>query len=101
MPSSDATQDAPASDLNIHYYWTVIRKRKWLIFGVIVLVTAGMIAWTSQKPRVYQASATVIIDRTGKIVRREIGIVKPAELREFLDQLVLSSVKEAKKTMSF
>lgn len=32
--------------------------------------------------------ATVIIDRTGKIVRREIGIIKPAELREFLDQLV-------------
>ena len=34
--------------------------------------------------------ATVIIDRTGKIVRREIGIIKPAELREFLDQLVVS-----------
>jgi thiol-disulfide isomerase/thioredoxin len=41
--------------------------------------------------------ATVIIDRTGKIVRREIGIIKPAELREFLDALVLSSVKEAEK----
>ena len=34
--------------------------------------------------------ATVIIDRTGKIVRREIGMIKPAELREFLDQLVVS-----------
>ena len=41
--------------------------------------------------------ATVIIDRTGKIVRREIGIIKPTELREFLDTLVLSSVKEAAK----
>jgi thiol-disulfide isomerase/thioredoxin len=41
--------------------------------------------------------ATVIIDRRGKIVRREIGMIKPAELREFLDQLVLSSVKEAEK----
>ena len=41
--------------------------------------------------------ATVIIDRTGKIVRREIGIIKPEELREFLDALVLSSVKEAEK----
>jgi thiol-disulfide isomerase/thioredoxin len=45
--------------------------------------------------------ATVIIDRTGKIVRREIGIIKPAELREFLDQLVRSSVKEPEKTISF
>ena len=42
--------------------------------------------------------ATVIIGRDGKIVRREIGIIKPAELREFLDALVLSSVKEAEKT---
>lgn len=41
--------------------------------------------------------ATVIIDRDGKIVRREIGIIKPAELREFLDAIVLSSVKEAEK----
>ena len=42
--------------------------------------------------------ATVIIDKNGKIVRREIGIIKPAELRGFLDTLVLSSVKEAEKT---
>ncbi len=41
--------------------------------------------------------ATVIIDRNGKIVRREIGIIKPAELREFLDALVLPNVKEAEK----
>ena len=39
--------------------------------------------------------ATVIIDKTGKIVRREVGIIKPAELREFLDSLLRSSVKEA------
>lgn len=42
--------------------------------------------------------ATVIIDRNGKIVRRDIGIIRPAEMREFLDALVLSSVKEAEKT---
>ena len=41
--------------------------------------------------------ATVVIDKTGKIVRREVGIIKPAELREFLDSLLLSSVKEAEK----
>ncbi len=41
--------------------------------------------------------ATVVIDRSGKIVRREIGIIKPAELREFLDAIVLPGVKEAEK----
>jgi thiol-disulfide isomerase/thioredoxin len=41
--------------------------------------------------------ATVIIDRNGKIVRREIGIIKPAELRKVLDSLLLPDVKTAEK----
>ena len=41
--------------------------------------------------------ATVVIGRDGKILRREVGIIKTAELREFLDAVVLSSVKEAEK----
>jgi thiol-disulfide isomerase/thioredoxin len=40
---------------------------------------------------------TVVIGKDGKIIRREIGIIKTAELREFLDALLLSSVKEAEK----
>ncbi len=46
--------------------------------------------------------ATAIIDRTGKIVWREIGIIKPAELRKQLDALLLpdveASAKEARAT---
>lgn len=41
--------------------------------------------------------ATVIIDREGKIVWREIGIIKPAELRKQLDALLLPKVTEATK----
>lgn len=41
--------------------------------------------------------ATVIIDREGKIVWREIGIIKPAELRKQLDSLLLPKVTEAAK----
>lgn len=41
--------------------------------------------------------ATVIIDRNGKIVWREIGIIKPAELRKELDKLLLSKVADATK----
>jgi thiol-disulfide isomerase/thioredoxin len=41
--------------------------------------------------------ATVIIDRNGKIVLREIGIIKPLELRKVLDSLVLPDVKAAEK----
>ena len=41
--------------------------------------------------------ATVIVDRDGKIVWREIGIIKPAELRKKLDALLLPKVNEAAK----
>jgi hypothetical protein len=41
--------------------------------------------------------ATVIIDRNGKIVRREIGIIKPLELRKVLDSLLIPDVKAAEK----
>lgn len=41
--------------------------------------------------------ATVIVDRDGKIVWREIGIVKPLELRKKLDSLLLPKVNEAAK----
>ncbi len=39
--------------------------------------------------------ATVIVDREGKIAWREIGVIKPAELRKKLDSLLLPKVNEA------
>lgn len=41
--------------------------------------------------------ATVIIDREGKIVWREVGIIKPLELRKQLDAILLPKVSEAAK----
>lgn len=41
--------------------------------------------------------ATVIVDREGKIVWREIGIVKAAQLKAELDKLLLPKVAEATK----
>lgn len=41
--------------------------------------------------------ATVIVDREGKIVWREIGIIKPLELRKELDKLLLPKIAEATK----
>ena len=39
--------------------------------------------------------ATVIIDKQGKIVWREVGVIKPAELRKELDRILLPKVNEA------
>lgn len=41
--------------------------------------------------------ATVIVNREGKIVWREIGIIKPAALRKELDKLTLPATATAKK----
>ncbi len=41
--------------------------------------------------------ATVIINREGKIVWREIGIIKPDVLRKELDKILLPKVTEAAK----
>lgn len=41
--------------------------------------------------------ATVIVDKDGKIVWREIGIINPVELRKELDKLLLPKVTEAAK----
>lgn len=42
--------------------------------------------------------ATVIVDKNGKIVWREIGIIKPVELRKELDKLLLPKVADAAKS---
>lgn len=41
--------------------------------------------------------ATVIIDKNGKVIWREIGIIKPEVLRKELDKLLLPKVAEATK----
>jgi S-methylmethionine-dependent homocysteine/selenocysteine methylase len=41
--------------------------------------------------------ATVIVNKDGKIVWREIGIIKPDVLRKELDKLLLPKVNEAAK----
>ncbi|MEJ7624062.1 MAG: TlpA disulfide reductase family protein [Pyrinomonadaceae bacterium] len=41
--------------------------------------------------------ATVIIDKNGKIVWREVGVIKPVELRKELDRILLPTVAAAEK----
>jgi capsular exopolysaccharide synthesis family protein len=46
----------------MRFYWTVIRKRKFLILAAAIVVIAGTVAWTYRQPKIYQATATIIID---------------------------------------
>jgi uncharacterized protein involved in exopolysaccharide biosynthesis len=60
---SEAGQEGGgASVSDIYRYWHVVNKRKWLIFGATAVITALALGWTWRKPKIYQATATVIID---------------------------------------
>ncbi|MEP6901439.1 MAG: exopolysaccharide transport family protein, partial [Actinomycetota bacterium] len=43
-------------------YWRAIRKRLWLVIGVMVLVTTLTAIYMARRPNIYQAKATVQVD---------------------------------------
>jgi capsular exopolysaccharide synthesis family protein len=48
--------------VDLRYYWTVIKKRRWIIAATIITVTAFAIVFAMRKTKIYQATATVILD---------------------------------------
>lgn len=46
----------------IFEYWNVIRKRLWLIVGLVVLVTTLTAIYVARQPNVYEARARVQVD---------------------------------------
>lgn len=52
----------PAREVHLKEYFRMVKKHRWLIFAVFVVVTATGAAWTATKPPVYQATATLLID---------------------------------------
>jgi polysaccharide biosynthesis transport protein len=57
-----AAANASERELDVRHYLRIVKKRKWLILGVLAAVTALFVLWTARQPRVYQAVATVVID---------------------------------------
>jgi capsular exopolysaccharide synthesis family protein len=58
----------PEKGLDFHQYWVVIRKRWWLALGAVAVVAALMAANTLRKPKIYQATATLVIDPSAPCV---------------------------------
>src|SRR5262249_8832494 len=53
---------APSSEFDARLYLRIVKKRWWLITLVVAAVVGVVAAWTMQKPKIYEAMATVIID---------------------------------------
>jgi capsular exopolysaccharide synthesis family protein len=54
----------PNAEHEIHLldYWRAIRKRLWLVIGLVVLVTMLSVVYMAGKPDIYQAGARVQVD---------------------------------------
>jgi capsular exopolysaccharide synthesis family protein len=73
----------PNADNGVHLldYWRAIRKRLWLVFGIIALVTMMAIVYVARKPDFYEAQARVQVDLedTGSLVNNTRPLYGPAD----------------------
>ena len=51
-----------ASGFQLIDYWRAIRKRLWLVVGIVVLVTTATAIYMARKPNIYEANAIVQVD---------------------------------------
>lgn len=49
--------------LNLHRYFQLMVKRGWLILGVLAVVVGAAAVWTFSRVPIYQATATVLLER--------------------------------------
>jgi hypothetical protein len=51
--------DSEEEKINIRDYWHSVRKRLWLVVGIVLLVTGLVGFYVSRKPDIYQAQARI------------------------------------------
>ena len=73
----------PNADNEVHLldYWRAIRKRIWLVFGVVALVTMLAVVYVARKPDFYEAQARVQVDleETGGLVNNARPLYGPTD----------------------
>jgi len=54
----------PNAENEVHFldYWRAIRKRLWLVLGIVALVTMLAVVYVARKPDFYEAQARVQVD---------------------------------------
>jgi capsular exopolysaccharide synthesis family protein len=73
----------PNADNEVHLldYWRAIRKRLWLVLGVVALITMLAIVYVARKPDLYEAQARVQVDLedTGGVVNNPRPLYGPTD----------------------
>ena len=73
----------PNADNEVHLldYWRAIRKRLWLVLGIVALVTMLAVVYVARKPDFYEAQARVQVDLEdpGAIVNKSRPLYGPTD----------------------
>src|SRR5215207_1177229 len=73
----------PNAENEVHLldYWRAIRKRLWLVLGIVALITMLAVVYVARKPDFYEAEARVQVDleETGTLVNQTRPLYGPAD----------------------
>ncbi|HEU4835738.1 MAG TPA: polysaccharide biosynthesis tyrosine autokinase [Pyrinomonadaceae bacterium] len=73
----------PNAETEVHLldYWRAIRKRLWLVIGVVALITMLAVVYVARKPDFYEAQARVQVDleETGNLVNNTRPLYGPTD----------------------
>ncbi len=61
-PQGYVTAPPEGDDLDLHAYWRVISRRRWVILAVLAAVVAATLLVTLRQRKIYEATTTLIID---------------------------------------
>ena len=73
----------PNADNEVHLldYWRAIRKRLWLVIGIVALITMLAVVYVARKPDLYEAQSRVQVDleETGNLVNNTRPLYGPTD----------------------
>jgi capsular exopolysaccharide synthesis family protein len=73
----------PNAETEVHLldYWRAIRKRLWLVIGIVALITMLAVVYVARKPDFYEAQARVQVDleETGNLVNNTRPLYGPTD----------------------
>jgi capsular exopolysaccharide synthesis family protein len=73
----------PNAETEVHLldYWRAIRKRLWLVIGIVTLITMLAVVYVARKPDLYEAQARVQVDleESGNLVNNTRPLYGPTD----------------------
>lgn len=70
---ANTSRNAPVDfAIDLRTTWSILVKGRWAILAAIVAVVAGVSVWTYRQPKVYRASASIVIETNAPAVLSQV-----------------------------